>query len=271
MSAIRTLVVDDEPLAREGVRLRLARDPAFEIVGECANGVEAVDAILDLAPDLVFLDVQMPGLSGFEVLEEVGGASLPAVVFVTAYDQYALRAFEVHALDYVLKPFDDERFAATLQRVRGRVAERRAGRLGERLSGLLGELSSGGIGSGNGGGEGGGARRSFPDRLVVRDATKIAFVPVAELDWVEADGDYMRLHCSGKSHLVRRTMAQMEQRLDPDRFVRIHRSTIVNLDRVRELRPTFNGEYVVHLHDGTKLKLSRGYRKRLQTLLEETL
>ena len=268
MSAIRTLVVDDEPLAREGVRLRLAQDAAFEVVGECANGVEAVDAILDLAPDLVFLDVQMPGLSGFEVLEEVGGEALPTVVFVTAYDQYALRAFEVHALDYVLKPFDDERFAATLQRVRGRVAERRAGRLGERLSGLLGDLSSAGLGGGRGEAP---ARRSFPDRLVVRDATKIAFVPVAELDWVEADGDYMRLHCAGKSHLVRRTMAQMEQRLDPDRFVRIHRSTIVNLDRVRELRPTFNGEYVVHLHDGTKLKLSRGYRKRLQTLLEETL
>jgi two-component system LytT family response regulator len=260
--AIRTLLVDDEPLARDGVRLRLAQHPGFQVVGECGNGADAVEAIGELKPDVVFLDVQMPGLTGFDVLEELDEGALPAVVFVTAYDQYALRAFEVHALDYLLKPFDEERFAETMRRLRVRVAERRGGELSQRLAGLLGELRS----------DGGGERRSFPDRLVVKDAMKIAFVPVEELEWVEADGDYMRLHCrGGKSHLVRRTMAQMERRLDPSRFVRIHRSTLVAADRIQELRPTFHGEYVVLLRDGTRLKLSRGYRSRLQALLEEPL
>ena len=261
MSAIRTLIVDDEPLARDGVRLRLGRD--FEVVGECGNGADAVELIGALEPDLVFLDVQMPGVTGFEVVDEIGAAQMPVTVFVTAFDQYALRAFDVHALDYVLKPFDDERFAQTLSRVRERIAERRAGRIGERLAGLLAEM---------GGSDASGLdARRYPDRLAVKDAAKVTFVPVDELDWVEADGDYMRLHCAGKSHLVRRTMAEMEKRLDPERFVRIHRSTIVALDRIRELRPTFHGEYVVLLRDGTKLKLSRGYRAKLQSILQETL
>jgi two-component system, LytTR family, response regulator len=260
VSAIRTLIVDDEPLARDGVRLRLGRD--FLVVGECGNGADAVELIGALEPDLIFLDVQMPGVTGFEVVDEIGAARMPVTVFVTAFDSYALRAFDVHALDYVLKPFDDERFAQTLLRVRERIAERRAGRIGERLAGLLAEM---------GGGEASGEARRYPDRLAVKDAAKVTFVPVDELDWVEADGDYMRLHCAGKSHLIRRTMAEMEKRLDPERFVRIHRSTIVALDRIRELRPTFHGEYVVLLKDGTKLKLSRGYRAKLQSILQETL
>lgn len=270
MRAVRTLVVDDEPLAREGIRLRLAGDAGFEVIGECADGVAAVEAIHDRAPDLVFLDVQMPGLTGFEVLEEVDPRAAPVVVFVTAYDAYALRAFEVHALDYVLKPFDDERFAATLRRVRDRVEERRAGHVGQRLSGVLAEL---GLHGGTPAAEGDGAEpgRGFAERLVVRDGARIAFVPVAELDRVEADGDYVRLVCGDKQHLIRRTMAQLEGRLDPGRFVRIHRSAIVNVDRIRELRPTFRGEYVVVLHDGTRLALSRGYRKRLQHLIDEAL
>ena len=241
---IRTLVVDDEPLAREGIRLRLGGDAGFTVVGECSDGAEALEAIAGLRPDVVFLDVQMPGLTGFDVAEELGGDEAPAVVFVTAYDQYALRAFEVHALDYVLKPFDDERFSETLRRVRTRLAERRAGRLEERLAGLLGDLR---------GGAPEGAARAWPRRLAVRDAAKIAFVDVDELDWVEADGDYVRLHCGAASHMVRRTMAQMDSRLDPDRFVRIHRSTIVNVERIRELRPTFHAEFVVVLTDGTRL------------------
>ncbi|HLM67882.1 MAG TPA: LytTR family DNA-binding domain-containing protein, partial [Longimicrobium sp.] len=253
MRAVRTLVVDDEPLAREGIRLRLAREEGFEVVGECANGVEAVEAIHDLAPDLVFLDVQMPGLNGFEVLEEVDPRQAPVVVFVTAYDEYALRAFEVHALDYVLKPFDDDRFAATLRRVRERVAERHAGRMGDRLSGIMAEL---GLGNGaRAAGEADAGERVFAERLVVRDGARIAFVPVAELDRVEADGDYVRLFCGARQHLIRRTMAQMEARLDPERFVRIHRSAIVAVDRIRELRPSFRGEYTVLLHDGTRLNL----------------
>ncbi|HEY0023353.1 MAG TPA: LytTR family DNA-binding domain-containing protein [Longimicrobium sp.] len=273
MMTVRTLVVDDEPLAREGIRLRLAREAGFEVVGECANGLEAVEAIHDHAPDVVFLDVQMPGLNGFEVLEEIDPRQAPVVVFVTAYDEYALRAFEAHALDYVLKPFDDDRFAATLRRVRERVAERHAGRVGERLSGLMAEL---GLGSGARGGavagdEDAGEARCYAERLVVRDGARIAFVPVAELDRVEADGDYVRLFCGARQHLIRRTMAQMEARLDPARFVRIHRSAIVAVDRIRELRPSFRGEYAVLLHDGTRLNLSRGYRRRLQHLIDEAL
>ena len=268
MSAIRTLIVDDEPLARDGIRLRLEQHGGFEVVAECGNGADAVEALLACEVDLVFLDVQMPGVTGLEVVDEIGPARMPVTVFVTAYDQYALRAFEAHALDYVLKPFDDERFAATVRRVRERVQERRAGRLGERLAGLLGELDGRGSSSAA---EGGAGSRRYPDRLAVKDASRVTFVPVEDLDWVEADGDYMRLHCGGKSHLVRRTMAEMEKRLDPDRFVRIHRSTIVALDRIRELRPTFHGEYAVLLKDGTKLKLSRGYRAKLQTLVQETL
>lgn len=273
MRPVRTLVVDDEPLAREGIRLRLERDAGFEVVGECANGLEAVEAIHEHAPDLVFLDVQMPGLNGFEVLEEVDPRQAPVVVFVTAYDEHALRAFEVHALDYVLKPFDDDRFAATLRRVRDRVEERRAGQVGERLSGVLAEL---GLGSGAraapaAGEDDAGESRPFAERLVVRDGARIAFVPVAELDRVEADGDYVRLFCGARQHLIRRTMAQMEARLDPARFVRIHRSAIVAVDRIRELLPSFRGEYVVLLHDGTRLNLSRGYRRRLQHLIDEAL
>ncbi len=270
MRAVRTLVVDDEPLAREGIRLRLEREAGFEVVGECANGLEAVEAIHDLAPDLVFLDVQMPGLNGFEVLEEVDPRQAPVIVFVTAYDEFALRAFEVHALDYVLKPFDDDRFAATLRRVRERVAERHAGRVGERLSGLMAEL---GLGSGApaAAGDEAAEARCYAERLVVRDGARIAFVPVAELDRVEADGDYVRLVCGARQHLIRRTMAQMEARLDPARFVRIHRSAIVAVDRIRELRPSFRGEYAVLLHDGTRLNLSRGYRSRLQHLIDEAL
>lgn len=269
MRPVRTLVVDDEPLARDGIRLRLAREEGFEVVGECANGVEAVEAIHDLAPDLVFLDVQMPGLNGFEVLEEVDPRHAPVVVFVTAYDEYALRAFEVHALDYVLKPFDDDRFAATLRRVRERVAERHAGRVGDRLSGILAELGMGSAPSAAD--EDAGEGRSYAERLVVRDGARIAFVPVAELDRVEADGDYVRLFCGARQHLIRRTMAQLESRLDPARFVRIHRSAIVAVDRIRELRPSFRGEYAVLLHDGTRLNLSRGYRHRLQHLIDEAL
>jgi two-component system LytT family response regulator len=260
---IRTLVVDDEPLARDGIRLRLGALPDFRVVAECGDGAAAAEAIEALRPDVVFLDVQMPGLTGFDVLEEVDPAALPEVVFVTAYDQHALRAFEVHALDYVLKPFDDERFDETVRRVRARLAERRAGRLGERLAGLLGELRAGAPAPS--------PPATYPRRLAVRDASKVAFVDVDELEWVEADGDYVRLHCGATSHLVRRTMAQMEQRLDPARFVRIHRSTIVAADRIRELRPTFHGEYTVLLEGGARLKLSRGYRQRVQELLDSAL
>jgi two-component system LytT family response regulator len=282
---IRTLVVDDEPLARDGVRLRLERENDFQVLGERGNGLEAVSAIRDLAPDLVFLDVQMPGLTGFEVLAELGPAQMPAVVFVTAYDQYAIRAFEANALDYLLKPFDDVRFHAALSRARRRMAEQRDGELGRRLAALLADY---GRGFGQALPSPGAAAESvdpspavapaddgrparFADRLVLKDAQAVTFLPVADLDWVEADGDYMRLHAAGKSRLMRCTMAELERRLDADRFVRIHRSTIVNLDRIREMRPSFHGEYTVVLRDGTRLKLSRSYRDRLQARVGQGL
>ena len=274
MSAIRTLIVDDEPLARDGIRLRLEqRGAEFQLLRECGNGGEAVEAIGELAPDLVFLDVQMPGLTGFGVLERIPPGRLPLVVFVTAFDRYALQAFRVYALDYLLKPFDDERFAETLSRVRARVEERRTGEVGRRLSALLDDVRAGlgpHLPSPAAPPPASEARR-FADRLVIRDATRVTFVRVEEVDWIEADGDYMRLHVGGKPHLLRTTMAELERRLDPERFLRIHRSAIVNFDRVRELRPSFHGEYAVILHDGTRLKLSRGYRDRLQAVLDERL
>jgi two-component system LytT family response regulator len=260
MTAIRTLIVDDEPLARDGVRLRLAPHAEFQVVGECGNGEDAVEAVRTLAPDLVFLDVQMPGLTGFEVLEALGGEGLPEIVFVTAYDQYAIRAFDVHALDYVLKPFDDDRFGVALCRVRRRLAERRAGELGEQLAALLATHQAG-----RGTPEG----PRYADRLVLRDTQSVSFVRVDDVDWVEADGDYMRLHTGAKSHLLRSTMADLERKLDPRRFARIHRSTIVQVDRIREMRPSFHGEYVVVLRCGTRLKLSRSYRDRLSTIVGE--
>jgi two-component system LytT family response regulator len=264
---IRALIVDDEPLARDGIRIRLEREADFEVLGECGNGADAAEAILELEPDLVFLDVQMPEVSGFGVLEALAGERLPFVVFVTAFDQYAIRAFEVHALDYLLKPFDDERFADTLRRVRARIAESRAGGFGRQLASLVEQLRGDGAPVSPAAPPSGGRR--YADRLVIRDAARIRWVRVDELDWIEAEGDYMRLHSAGKSHLVRKTMAELERALDPGRFLRIHRSTIVNLDRVREMQPFFHGEYAVILHDGTRLKLSRGYRPRLQAVLEE--
>ncbi|MBL9186789.1 MAG: response regulator transcription factor [Opitutaceae bacterium] len=261
---IRTLIVDDEPAARRGVRLLLARDPAFEVVGEAANGAEAAALIASLRPDLAFLDVQMPGADGFAALDGLDPAATPAVVFVTAYDEHALRAFEVHAVDYLLKPYDDERFAAALQRAKAEVRHRVQDRAGTRLSQIMELLSSGS----------GTAAQSVPpggDRILVKSSGEIFFLKADEIDWIEAEGDYMKFHVGPRSHLMRETMARLEARLDARRFVRIHRSTIVNIDRVRKLSPSFGGEYAVVLADGTKLRLSRGYQERIAALLKQAL
>ena len=244
---LSVLLVDDEPLARERLRTLLKGEDDVRIVGECASGRPAVKAIQEKRPDLVFLDVQMPGLDGFGVVEEIGRSEMPAVVFVTAFDQYALKAFEVHALDYLLKPFDKERFHATLERAREAI-RLRAGRPDERMVTLLQELA---------------ARRKFAERLVVKCNGKERLVPVDEVSWFEAAGNYVRIHSGGERLLLRETMANLETRLDPDRFARIHRSTIVNLGKVKELEPWFHGDYVVRLSDGQKLTLSRSYRARL--------
>ncbi|MFN2567210.1 MAG: LytR/AlgR family response regulator transcription factor [Gemmatimonadaceae bacterium] len=248
---IRALVVDDEPLARRGIRVRLERAGGVEVIGECGTGRDAVSAIRDLAPDLVFLDVHMPGLDGFGVVERVGVERMPPVVFVTTYDAHALRAFDVHALDYLLKPIDDERFDTAVERARRRIAERQESALGRRLAAALAELKVG-------------APAPRESRILIKDRGRVVILNEADVDWIEAEGDYVRVHAGGRGHLLRETMSAMEARLDPSHFARIHRSAIVNVERIRELRPHPNREYTIVLRDGTQLKLSRGYRDALK-------
>ena len=264
---IRAIIVDDEPLARRGIRARLDRAGGYTVVAECASGREAIAAIREHAPNVVFLDVQMPGIDGFGVIEEIGADRMPVVIFVTAYDTHALRAFEAHAFDYLLKPIDDDRFAMTLDRTRRRVMEREESEVARRLAALMHDLRPA-LDAANGGQP----RRvdtpepvtALPNRIVIRDRDRVLFVDVSDIDWIGADGDYVRIHTGGKSHLVRDTMAAMEQRLDQAAFARIHRSAIVNVSRIRELRPYSSREYAVILRDGTRLRLSRRYRDRLR-------
>ena len=257
MKKIRTLIVDDEPLARERIRALLAEQPDIEVVGEARDGEEAVQAILTHAPDLVFLDIQMPRMDGFEVIRTVGPDNMPLIVFVTAYDQHALKAFDVRALDYLLKPFDRDRFAESIGRVRDAIEHSGSDEIGRRLLEIVRELKPGA------------PPRS--DRLVIKSAGRLFFLRIAEIDWVEAAGNYVKLHVGTEEHLLRETMNGIEQKLDPDTFFRIHRSRIVNMERIKELQPWFNGEYVVILHNGTKLTLSRGYREKLQERLGRPL
>jgi two-component system LytT family response regulator len=258
VSEIRALIVDDEPLARDRIRSLLEKEEGVTIVGECANGKEAVEKIDGESPDLVFLDVQMPDLDGFGVLENVERDRLPMVVFVTAFDEYAVKAFEVHALDYVLKPFDRDRFAKAMDRVRTEIVRRETdGReVDRRLLALLEEIED---------------RRLKLDRIVVKSGGRVFFLRADEIDWIEAAGNYVELHVGKDSHLLRETMNRLESRLDADRFLRIHRRIIVNLERIKQLEGVSHGEYVVVLKDGIRLGSSRGYRDGLQKLLESGL
>ena len=249
---IRTLIVDDEPLARERVRRLLEQEPDLEIVGECGDGYEALQAIQKTLPDLVFLDIQMPELDGFGLLSRLDPARLPAIIFVTAFDQFALRAFEVHALDYLLKPFDRERLQAAVQRARQWIQRNQTGELDLRLSALLADLK--GV-------------SQTPDRLAVKSGGRVLLLRVEDIDWVEAADNYVNLHVGKESHLLRETMNALESRLAPERFLRISRSTTVNLDRIKELQPLFHGDYAVILLDGVRLTLSRGHREKLSLLL----
>lgn len=261
---IRAIIVDDEPLARRGVRARLAREEDVEVVAEAASGHEATHLIQELAPDLVFLDVQMPRIDGFAVVDTVGAEAMPVTIFVTAYDQHALRAFQAHALDYVLKPIDDARFSEALARARRRIEERRESALGKKLFAFLAAAGAPAPAPQAGTKE---PNHHRPvERFLIKNGGRVLVVPVEEIDWIEAAGDYVRLHAGKTAHLLRETMANVEGQLDPHHFARIHRSTIVNLSQVRELHPHFNREYVVVLKDGTSLKLSRSYRDRLEFL-----
>lgn len=256
----RVAIVDDEEAPRRGIRLLLDCDDEVEVVGECGDGRAAVGMIERTRPDILFLDVQMPELDGFEVLARVE-AAIPIVIFVTAYDQYAIRAFEVHALDYLLKPFSDERFADALVRAKRRLHQAQSEQFRERIRSLLAGAPNGAA-----------ARRASPaDRLVVRSKGRIAFVSVDEILWIEAADNYVRLHTAGRSHLLRETMANIESGLDPDRFVRVHRSTIVNLEHMSEIRSTPEESHVVLLADGTLRRVSQSGRERLEAVLGQPL
>jgi two-component system LytT family response regulator len=250
---IRVLIVDDEPLSREMLREMLEADQDVEIVGERSNGREAVEAIRVHSPDLLFLDVQMPELGGFEVLEALGTGPMPHVIFVTAYDQYAVRAFEVHALDYLLKPFDRERFDISWQRAKTQIVREKDGGRDQRILALLGELKAG--------------SSRYLERLVIKSGGRIYFLETTEIDWIEAEGNYVSVHSGKKSHLLRETISSLASQLDPRKFLRIHRSSIVRIDRIKELQPWFHGEYHVILQNGTQLMLSRNYREKLQEAL----
>src|SRR6476659_3467806 len=237
---IRVLLVDDEPLARDMLREMLQGDPQVQIVGESCNGREALEAIRTESPDLIFLDVQMPEVGGFEVLASLQKEKIPYVIFVTAYDQYAVRAFEVQALDYLLKPFDQERFDVSWQRAKAQLLRDRNGGMDQRILTLL---------------------------QVIKAAGRIYFLETNEIDWIEAEGNYVSVHSAKKTHLLRETISSLEAQLDPKKFVRIHRSSIVRLDFIQELQPWFHGEYRVILKDGTQLTLSRNHRDKLQEAL----
>jgi two-component system LytT family response regulator len=263
--AVRALIVDDEPLARAGLRGLLADDPEVTVVGECANGREAVTAVRAHAPDLVLLDVQMPELDGFAVVREVGASQMPVVVFVTAFDQYALRAFEARALDYLLKPFSDERFRQALERAKEQVRQRRLGAVSGQLAALLGLPAPP---AATVAAAAPAAPSSQPvARLEVRLGGRQIFVAVTDIDWIEASDYYVRLHAAGRSHLLRETMQELEARLDPRRFVRVHRSAMVAVDRVSELRTDAAGRPLLVLRDGTRLPVSRGRREHVERAL----
>jgi two-component system, LytTR family, response regulator len=251
MMKIRTLIVDDESLARERLRQLLKSEPEVEVVGECADGQEAVSMIEKEKPDLIFLDIQMPEVDGFGVLEAVKVEPAPVIVFVTAHDKFALRAFEVHAVDYLLKPFDRERFQKALSRALERVRHREGVGQLEAQSAVIAELKP--------------PARPL-DRLAVKTGGRVIFVKLVDLDYIEAAHNYVELHVEKQSHLLRETLNSIEARLPPDKFVRISRSVIVNIERVKELQPLFYGEYTVTLQNGTRLTLSRRYRESLQQL-----
>jgi two-component system LytT family response regulator len=243
---MRVLIIDDEPRARNFIRKLLVGDSSVEIAAECADGYQAVRAIKTKTPDLIFLDVQMPEIDGFTVLERLRPEEIPAVIFVTAYDQYALRAFEQHALDYVLKPFDQERFFRTLEHAKLRIAERKSAQHAAIARLLASEQF----------------RRAYLDRITVKRNGRILLVPTRDIEWIEAEDNYVLLHSGKEAYILRQTLANIQNRLDPDTFIRVHRSAIVNIEALKELQLGFDGAYGLELKSGTKLRLSRGYRER---------
>ena len=250
---IRTLIVDDVALARQRIKILLS-DPDVEIIGECSEGAEAVDAIRKSKPDLVFLDVQMPEMNGFEVVESIGAEKMPAVIFVTAFDKFAIRAFEVNAVDYLLKPFDEERLNKALERAKLQIARRDSTDIEEKLRRLLKEISP---------------EERYLKRIPVKTPRGTNLVLTEEIDWIGAAGHYVELHAGRETHSIRDRIANLEQKLDPAKFVRIHRSTIVNIDRIKSFHPLFNGDQLIVLRNGTELNLSRTYYENLMSRLSK--
>ena len=253
---IRALIVDDEPLARKFSRRMLKDDQEVQVVGECGNGRDAVALIRKQTPDLIFLDVQMPEMDGFSVLETLGSERLPEIVFTTAHEQYAIQAFELHALDYLLKPFDQARFRNTMRHAKERLSHGPPKDGGLQMAALLANVKQ---------------QPQYQDRLIVKGEGRISFLKTDEITWIEADDKYVHLHTEKSARLVRQTLSAMEAQLDPKKFVRIHRSAIVNVERIKELHPMFSGEHAVVMNNGTKLTLSRNYKDRLFELLGKPL
>jgi two-component system LytT family response regulator len=248
---LQTIIVDDEAPARERVRDLLAGEPDIAIAAECAGGREAITAIGTHRPDLLFLDIQMPQVNGFDLLRALPRDQLPAVIFTTAYDQHALEAFEVHALDYLLKPFKRVRFKAALQRAREHLRQRGAGDTDPRLLALLERFRP---------------ARTYATRFVVKTTSRVVIVKAGDIDWIESAANYALLHVGEKTHLLRETMRALEEQLSPEQFVRVSRSAIVNIERIKELQPMMKGEYIVTLHNGKQLTMSRGIRELQQAL-----
>jgi two-component system LytT family response regulator len=259
LPALRTIIADDEHLAREKLRILLAAGGGVEIIEECETGQHTIEAVRTHKPDLLFIDIRMPDIDGFEVLKQIPPEEMPAVVFTTAYDQFALRAFEQHALDYLLKPFEQERLSQTVERARTERLKSADRHLAERIVQLLSERQARP------------APRRIDERLVIRTRGRVVFLDLAEIEWIEAAANYIKLHTSKDSHLVRESIGRFSESLDPRRFVRIHRSIIVNTRSIRELQPCDNGEYIAVLKNGKELSCSRGYRAHLQRLIQGNL
>ncbi|WP_237059346.1 LytR/AlgR family response regulator transcription factor [Microbulbifer sediminum] len=269
---LRAIVIDDEPLARKGLRLRLEALGDVEVIAECSNGREALEQVPAHRPDVLFVDIQMPGIDGLHMVQQLPREEIPQVVFVTAYDQYAVEAFEVNAVDYVLKPIEEERLRIAMERVREKIASADIASQREQLLEAVADLTRESpdvleqkLAAGAFQGELGGSR--FPEKIAIKDAGRITLVPAADIDWIDAAGDYMCVHASGETHVMRITMKELEQQLDPAKFQRIHRSTIVNLGRVREICAHINGEYHLVLNNGERLKMSRSYKSKVQHFL----
>jgi two-component system LytT family response regulator len=265
MSKMRTIIVDDEPLARRGLQIRLEDNPGIDLLAECENGKEALQAIAELSPDLVFLDIQMPGMDGFDVVRELQGDDMPLVVFVTAFDEYAVEAFAINAIDYVLKPIDDDRLADAINRAQDHHQQKTLADHKRNLVNACMHLTGANeatveeIAQGDSG--------AYPDKLSIRDGDEVHLIPVDNIDWVDAAGDYMCVHVDGVTHIMRITMKQLEALLNPVQFLRVHRSTIVNAARITSAQSIANGEFLLTLGNDSRVKVSRSYREKIKDLV----